>query len=266
MFRLTIANEVVPNNQHSPGSTLNCVEMVGRYHMTNEIIINKLEMAISSMPAHNVLSQLNEQMGEISSSQTNTSSGVIHTMQRHREILQDYKQEFHKTRSNYQARREKEELLKSVRKDIDSYKSSGLNRRMDLYLKENEHIRSSDRLIDDQISIAVETRDHLVSQRLTFKRFQTKINDISNRFPVVNSLLQRINIRKRRDSIIIGPATPLPQPNLNPVQGLEGRIPQTRTMSMRILPFTTRVEVAEQLKSNGQQDLTTKTEQCKSHN
>nr|CAD7573726.1 unnamed protein product [Timema californicum] len=150
------------------------------------------------------LSQLNEQMGEISSSQTNTSSGVLHTMQRHREILQDYKQEFHKTRSNYQARREKEELLKSVRKDIDSYKSSGLNRRMDLYLKENEHIRSSDRLIDDQISIAVETRDHLVSQRLTFKRFQTKINDISNRFPVVNSLLQRINIRKRRDSIIIG--------------------------------------------------------------
>nr|CAD7430486.1 unnamed protein product [Timema monikensis] len=65
------------------------------------------------------LSQLNEQMGEISSSQTNTSSGVIHTMQRHREILQDYKQEFHKTRSNYQARREKEELLKSVRKDIE---------------------------------------------------------------------------------------------------------------------------------------------------
>nr|CAD7573727.1 unnamed protein product [Timema californicum] len=111
--------------------------MVGRYHMTNEII-NKSEMTISLMPAHNVvkmtmgewkatffiiiifqLSQLNEQMGEISSSQTNTSSGVLHTMQRHREILQDYKQEFHKTRSNYQARREKEELLKSVRKDIE---------------------------------------------------------------------------------------------------------------------------------------------------
>ena len=63
---------------------------------------------------------------------------------------------------------------------------------------------SSDRLLDEQINIAVDTRDHLVSQRLTFKRIQTRINDISNRFPVVNSLLQRINIRKRRDSIILG--------------------------------------------------------------
>lgn len=66
------------------------------------------------------------------------------------------------------------------------------------------HDCSSDRLLDEQINIAVDTRDHLVSQRLTFKRLQTRINDISNRFPVVNSLLQRINFRKRRDSIILG--------------------------------------------------------------
>ena len=68
----------------------------------------------------------------------------------------------------------------------------------------SRHDRSSDRLLDEQINIAVDTRDHLVAQRLTFKRIQTRINDISNRFPVVNSLLQRINIRKRRDSIILG--------------------------------------------------------------
>ncbi|GLH01696.1 hypothetical protein R5R35_012662 [Gryllus longicercus] len=151
------------------------------------------------------LSNINEKMGEVSSGQAPTSSAILHTMQRHKEILQDYNQEFRKTQANYRARREREDLLKSVRKDIDNYKgSSGLNRRMDLYLKENEHIRNSDRLIDEQISIAVETRDHLVSQRLAFKRFQTKIHDISNRFPVLNSLIQRINFRKRRDSIILG--------------------------------------------------------------
>lgn len=63
---------------------------------------------------------------------------------------------------------------------------------------------SSDRLINDQISIAMETRDHLMSQRQAFKRIRTKFNDISNRFPAVNSLLQRINLRKRRDSVILG--------------------------------------------------------------
>lgn len=63
---------------------------------------------------------------------------------------------------------------------------------------------SSDRLLNDQISIAMETRDHLMTQRQTFKRIQTRLNDISNRFPAVNSLVQRINLRKRRDSLILG--------------------------------------------------------------
>jgi len=63
---------------------------------------------------------------------------------------------------------------------------------------------SSDRLINDQISIAMETRDHLMTQRQAFKRIRTRFNDISNRFPAVNSLLQRINLRKRRDSVILG--------------------------------------------------------------
>ncbi|XP_067015270.2 Golgi SNAP receptor complex member 1 [Anabrus simplex] len=174
------------------------VPLLSGEHMF-ETMAQEIEQLLSK------LSSLNEKMGEVSSSQTPTSSALLHTMQRHREILQDYNQEFRKTQANYRARREREDLLKSVRKDIDNFKtSSGLNRRMDLYLKENEHIRSSDRLLDDQISIAVDTREHLVSQRLTFKRLQTKINDISNRFPVVNSLLQRINFRKRRDSIILG--------------------------------------------------------------
>jgi len=63
---------------------------------------------------------------------------------------------------------------------------------------------SSDRLLDEQITIAVETRDNLVAQRVTFKRLQTRLNDLSNRFPLINSLLQRVNLRKRRDSLIIG--------------------------------------------------------------
>lgn len=50
----------------------------------------------------------------------------------------------------------------------------------------------------------METRDHLVSQRQTFKKLQTRFNDISNRFPALNSIIQRINMRKKRDSIILG--------------------------------------------------------------
>ncbi|OAD52928.1 Golgi SNAP receptor complex member 1 [Eufriesea mexicana] len=146
------------------------------------------------------LFSINERMGKL---QPN-GAAMLHTMQRHKEILKDYKLEFSKIRNNFATRRDREDLLGSVRKEIDNYKSvSGLNRR-EMYLKENQHIHNSDRLLNDQISIAIETRDHLMTQRQTFKRIQTRLNDISNRFPAVNSIVQRINLRKRRDSLILG--------------------------------------------------------------
>ncbi|KAK6640674.1 hypothetical protein RUM44_012371 [Polyplax serrata] len=153
----------------------------------------------------NKLSAVSDKLSEVTSSSVSPTPPLLHTVQRHKEILQDYIQEFNKTQANYKARKEREDLLKSVRNDIDNYKvSNGLNRRMDLNLKENDHIRNSNNLVDEQISIAMETRDHLTSQRIIFKRFQTRINDLSNRFPLINSLIQRIHIRKRRDSIILG--------------------------------------------------------------
>ncbi|CAH2238356.1 jg18002 [Pararge aegeria aegeria] len=63
---------------------------------------------------------------------------------------------------------------------------------------------SSHILVDEQINIAMEAREHLTSQRQVFKRMQTRFNDITNRFPMLNSLIYRINARKRRDSLIIG--------------------------------------------------------------
>ena len=75
---------------------------------------------------------------------------------------QDYSHEFRKTKSNIHAHREREDLLGSVRRDIEwvsligcftimwltmhcysAYKSSSgvNNRRTDMYLKENEHLR-----------------------------------------------------------------------------------------------------------------------------
>ncbi|XP_050441096.1 Golgi SNAP receptor complex member 1 [Adelges cooleyi] len=151
------------------------------------------------------LNVVNDKMGEwnTNSGHSNVSQNM-HTVQRHRDILQDYTKEFQKIQSNVRARREREDLLHSVRQDIDGYKNSGTkNRRMDLYVKEHDHIRNSDRLVSDQISIAMETREHLVSQRHHFKRLQSRLHDLSSRFPALNTLVQKINMRKKRDSLIV---------------------------------------------------------------
>ncbi|XP_041053942.1 Golgi SNAP receptor complex member 1 isoform X1 [Carcharodon carcharias] len=154
------------------------------------------------------LTGVNDKMAEYTSTPgvTSLNAALMHTLQRHRDILQDYTHEFNKTKANFIAIREREDLLGSVRKDIESYKSgSGVNnRRTELFLKEHEHLRNSDRLIEDTISIAMATKENVTSQRGMLKSLQSKVNSLANRFPAINNLVQRINLRKRRDTLILG--------------------------------------------------------------
>lgn len=63
---------------------------------------------------------VNDRMTEISAS----TPGLLtreaqHTLQRHRDILKDYSQEFKKTQNNLRSRREREELLQGVDRDLE---------------------------------------------------------------------------------------------------------------------------------------------------
>ncbi|EDV93276.1 GH18353 [Drosophila grimshawi] len=146
------------------------------------------------------LSTLNESMSELPAS----GSAAMHTLQRHREILQGYRQEYNKIGANHTMRIEREELLRGSGLATGGSPSiSGLSRR-EMYMKESGHLSSAGHMVNDQINIAIETRDNLHAQRQAFKRLQTRFNDISNRFPLISSLIQRINIKKRRDSLILG--------------------------------------------------------------
>uniref|UniRef100_A0A182QGU0 Golgi SNAP receptor complex member 1 n=1 Tax=Anopheles farauti TaxID=69004 RepID=A0A182QGU0_9DIPT len=130
------------------------------------------------------LSNINEKMSEI----PNSGAAVMHVLQRHREILHGYRQEYLKIQANHTTRMEREELLRGSglgTSSVGSPSTSGLSRR-DMYLKENTHLHSSSSLVNDQISIAMETKEHLTSQRQHLKRFQTRMHDISNRFPLIS--------------------------------------------------------------------------------
>uniref|UniRef100_A0A0K8TSV6 Golgi SNAP receptor complex member 1 n=1 Tax=Tabanus bromius TaxID=304241 RepID=A0A0K8TSV6_TABBR len=170
--------------------------------LLGEHVFDSLSLEIGQMLER--LSSINESMAELPVS----GAAMIHTLQRHREILQGYRQEFNKICANHTTRIQREELLGGPNtatglSSLNSPSSSGLSRR-DMYLKESTHLHNSSNLVNDQISIAMETKEHLLSQRHNFKRLQTRFNDLSNRFPVISSLMQRINIRKRRDSLILG--------------------------------------------------------------
>ncbi|XP_045454126.1 Golgi SNAP receptor complex member 1 [Melitaea cinxia] len=159
--------------------------------INSEDMFDTLSMEIQQLL--NKLSAINDRMADLAPS----GSATLHTIKRHREILMDYQQEFQKTSARVGARREREALLHGAPP------AAGLSRR-DQFSKEANHLHSSHILVDEQINIAMEAREHLTSQRQAFKRMQTRFNDITNRFPMLNSLFYRINARKRRDSLIIG--------------------------------------------------------------
>uniref|UniRef100_A0A3B3XNM9 Golgi SNAP receptor complex member 1 n=1 Tax=Poecilia mexicana TaxID=48701 RepID=A0A3B3XNM9_9TELE len=130
------------------------------------------------------LSAVNDKMAEY----TNTpgalshNAALMHTLQRHRDILQDYTHEFHKTKSNFLSLREREDLLGSVHRDIESYKSSSgvNNRRSELFLKEHEHLRNSNSFIDNAISIAMATKENITFQRGMLKSIQTRVTTLAS--------------------------------------------------------------------------------------
>ncbi|XP_017141023.1 Golgi SNAP receptor complex member 1 [Drosophila miranda] len=166
--------------------------------LLGDLVFDSLSEEIEQMLEK--LSTLNESMSDLPA----TGAAAMHTLQRHREILHGYRQEFNKICANHTVRIEREELLRGSGLTTSGSPSiSGLSRR-EMYMKETGHLSSASHLVNDQINIAIETRDHLHAQRQAFKRLQTRFNDISNRFPLISSLIQRINIKKRRDSLILG--------------------------------------------------------------
>lgn len=65
---------------------------------------------------------------------------MLHTLQRHRDILADLSRDFRKTNTQRVARREREDLLSGGNK-TDAFRiNDGINNRRDIYLKENSHI------------------------------------------------------------------------------------------------------------------------------
>lgn len=62
---------------------------------------------------------------------------MLHTLQRHRDILTDLSRDFRKTTSQHEVRREREDLLRG---SGDSFRGDGVNNRRDIYLKENQHL------------------------------------------------------------------------------------------------------------------------------
>ncbi|CAK9303940.1 unnamed protein product [Gordionus sp. m RMFG-2023] len=161
------------------------------------------------------LEEINEKMGnhvqnhQATPTQSNFPPTYFHTLQRHREIYQDYKNEFETLKNNLKHTKQREDLIGSTTNLIkkqqipEYYKYSPINRRTDLHLKEQEHLKNSEKLIDHHIDMAFFTKENLKLQKRNLLKISKKVNFIIEKFPIINRLSQKISLKKRKETIIL---------------------------------------------------------------
>ena len=151
------------------------------------------------------LSDINKRMSEVVPALLGPNSTATHTLQRHHEVLQYCRREFERTKMNIRNFKEREDLLHNNSTTTADMTTQGLSsRRQDYYLREMGHLNSAHKSIDSSLEISSMIKKDLADQRRYFHNINTKVNAIANRFPLVNSVLQKIKMKKRKDSLVLG--------------------------------------------------------------
>jgi Golgi SNAP receptor complex protein 1 len=148
------------------------------------------------------LSDINKRMAEAIPALPGSNTAATHTLQRHHEISQDYRREFERTKANIQNFKTREDLLINHNSDVNSPSLS--SRRQDLYLREAGYITNSNKLLDEHLEKAETLKVALNNQRRVFMSSMNKLKHMANRFPLMNNIMQKIKIKKRKDSLVLG--------------------------------------------------------------
>ncbi|KAI3413577.1 hypothetical protein GPALN_011067 [Globodera pallida] len=122
-----------------------------------------------------------------------------HIVRRHRDILRDYNTEFIRTCSNIGNQLQREELM-----EVET--ESSVNNRCkptDYLLREHESISSCDRLLNEQISIAMSVKENLYSQSTGLGSLGKRLHHLTKKYPAINHLMNKIRMKKRKDTLIV---------------------------------------------------------------
>ena len=148
------------------------------------------------------LEQVNDQMSREAMDSPGGTATAMHKLQRHREILHDFQQEFARSRAQLRQATERSQLLSSVRETISEHRYAA-SQASDALLRERNAIAASGRAADEVLGQAAATRDALNAQRGGFGSMSGKLGALSALAPQIDSLISAISRRHKRDKIIL---------------------------------------------------------------
>lgn len=172
----------------------------------------EIELYDSLTQTFNKREQLINKLNTINEFESNLSTSKLQQLTRHKEILVDHRQIFQRIYNNIIEKKNKNNLLYSIRSDLDNHKQQqqrndqgGLSRLDDngYILDESVRVDSFNSFANRLLQSAYETRDELVNQRNYLNNAQLRITSTIQRIPGVNILISKINTRRKRDTVIL---------------------------------------------------------------
>ena len=123
-----------------------------------------------------------------------------HTLQRHREVLQEYVAERGRLRRDAEEALDRERLLGGVRAGQEGSSDESMEARL---IRERARVAGSTSAVDDIIGVAQNTARELFAQRGALQNAGTKLMSMTNRVPVLNNLILAIKKKKNKDAVIL---------------------------------------------------------------
>ena len=135
-----------------------------------------------------------------------TSSALKQSnLSRHREILSEHRREFARIKGSIAEARQRANLLSTVRSDIENFRRGDdpAAQEAEYMLDERRRIDNSHNMADNVLSQAYAVSENFTLQRETLAGINRRMVNVASQIPGINSLMQRISSKKRRDGIIL---------------------------------------------------------------
>jgi len=131
-----------------------------------------------------------------------TASGnptMVHTLERHTEILNDYKKEYRKRKGSLTLAREQHELLSGARA---KEKGGATTAQQSLYA-ERAAVTGASGAADAALSQGNSLREQLEHQRAMFASMMQRMETVSGSMPGLTKLIAQIKHKRRRDVMVL---------------------------------------------------------------
>lgn len=133
---------------------------------------------------------------------TATQTGQL---QRHRETLAEHRSQYKKINAGIKQERDRANLLSSVRSDIEGHRNRSATPQAEeeYMLHERGRVDNSNNMTDTLLAQAYATREELMTQRASLANIQRRLFNTASSIPGINTVISKINTRKKRDSLIL---------------------------------------------------------------